>query len=179
MRKRRKNDFYPSQAWAVEQLLAHAPVSGNVLEPCSGENDIVNVLRQHSNIRNVITNDVDETRPAETHLDAANRELYDGTAEHVDWIVTNPPFSKGFPILHQAYTHAREGVAFLLRLSFIEPTLERGPWLAMNPPTTTIVLPRYSFTRDGKTDSVTCAWFVWNKYSDTQRLIIVPREEKK
>lgn len=55
------------------------------------------------------------------------------------------------------------GVAMLLRLSYLEPTKDRGHWLNDHPPTQMIVLPRISFTGDGKTDSVTCAWMIWHK----------------
>jgi hypothetical protein len=51
----------------------------------------------------------------------------------------------------------------LLRLSFLEPTFERQDLLIDNPPDAMIVLPRYSFTGDGKSDSVTCAWMVWGE----------------
>jgi len=55
-------------------------------------------------------------------------------------------------------------VAMLLRLSFLEPTAKvnpRGPWLAECPPSRLIVLPRCSYTGDGRTDSVTTAWMIW------------------
>jgi hypothetical protein len=66
-------------------------------------------------------------------------------------------------------------VAALLRLSFLEPTRERGPWLAANPPDLVIVLPRISFTGDGKTDSVTCAWMIWDKTIKKKGVIVSPR----
>jgi hypothetical protein len=47
-------------------------------------------------------------------------------------------------------------------------------WLAEHPPTKLIVLPRISFTGDGKTDSVTCAWYVWERGEHVQSLEIVP-----
>jgi hypothetical protein len=60
----------------------------------------------------------------------------------------------------------------LLRLSYLEPTEDRGAWLNSHPPTDLIVLPRISFTGNGKTDSVTCAWIVWRKQCNTQRIAI-------
>jgi hypothetical protein len=63
----------------------------------------------------------------------------------------------------------------LLRLSFLEPTRERGPWLAANPPDLVIVLPRISFTGDGKTDSVTCAWMIWDKDIKDRGIVVSPR----
>lgn len=81
----------------------------------------------------------------------------------VDWVVTNPPFAAAMPILQYAVAHARVGVALYLRLSFLEPTRACGPWLEAHPPTRVLVLPRHSFSGDGKTDSVTGAWMVWRR----------------
>jgi hypothetical protein len=37
-----------------------------------------------------------------------------------------------------------------------------------------IVLPRISFTGNGKTDSVTCGWFIWIKDDSIKKLIDKP-----
>lgn len=39
-----------------------------------------------------------------------------------NWIVTSPPYSNAVSILQQALLVARVGVAFKLRMLFIEPT---------------------------------------------------------
>ena len=97
-----------------------------------------------------------------------------------DWVITNPPFNGAFDILKHAMEYSENGVALLLRLSFLEPTYERGEWLAQHPPNRLIVLPRISFTGDGKTDSVTCAWMVWEHYmTGKQNYIEVVKKEAK
>jgi hypothetical protein len=159
---RRPHDFYPTCQLFTAELLARIPeIGGSILEPCSGEHDMTAVLIEHDKLTQIMTNDVDPEKTADLHLDAKDPALYAG--QSFDWVITNPPFSSAFEILQQAHAHAKKGVAFLCRLSFIEPTLERGPWFIQNPPNLQIVLPRYSFTQDGKTDSVTCAWFIWFK----------------
>jgi len=65
----------------------------------------------------------------------------------------------------------------ILRLSWAEPTVQRGAWLERNP-YSLITLPRHKFRKDKKgTDSVTSAWFLWDKHlalvNDT-----VTREER-
>lgn len=82
-----------------------------------------------------------------------------GTPKHID-IVTNPPFNEANRIV-PAFVRAGHRCAFLLRLSWLEPTGDRQDFLAENPPSGLIVLPRYSFTGDGKTDSATAAWMLW------------------
>lgn len=172
---RRKNDFYPTPSWATDVLLQNVKIGGVVLEPCAGDGDIVNVLLKEpkENIENVWTNDIDVDRGGSHYNeDATKQTLYD--IHDVDWIVTNPPFNCAQQILEKAHKNSLYGVAFLLRLSFLEPTYERGPFLAENPPNKVLVLPRISFTGDGKTDSVTVAWLIWDK-SGENWLKVIPK----
>lgn len=159
---RRENDAYFTPASATEQLVKRIRLTGVVCEPCVGERAIADVVQRES-ITRLITNDLDRKRTADYHEDAANflfwqkLEVLGG----VDWVVTNPPFLVAVDILKYAHAHARKGVAMLLRLSILEPCNDRGEWLQEHPPTRLIVLPRISFTGDGKTDSVTLGWCVW------------------
>lgn len=178
MSKRRPFDFYETNEFAVKALLRDVEIGGTVLEPCNGAGAITRVLIREAGL-SVDTNDVDTAREADTHMDATRPEAWQFFADSYDWIVTNPPFSSAFEIVSQAYAAARVGVAALLRLSWLEPVRSednraRCEWLVSHPPTDLLVLPRYSFTGNGKTDSVTCAWFVWSKQSVGQRIIIVP-----
>ena len=56
-----------------------------------------------------------------------------------------------------------DGIILMLRLSFLEPCHNRYAFLEKHPPTALYAVPRLSFTGDGKTDSVACAWFLWDK----------------
>jgi hypothetical protein len=170
---RRENDFYPTPGGATHELLRHVNVFGRVLECCSGDLSMSWVLGGSRFVAGVWTNDIDPQRSAKSHGDAADPSWW-RSIETFDWVVTNPPFLKAAEILKLAHQHAYVGVAMLLRLSFLEPCEGRALFLAENPPDKLIVLPRISFTGDGKTDSVTCAWFVWDKYSGSQRIVIVP-----
>jgi hypothetical protein len=64
----------------------------------------------------------------------------------------------------------------LLRLSYLEPCNNRAEFLSVNPPSL-IVLPRISFTGDGKTDNVTCAWFVWDFSAQERQVRVVTKAE--
>lgn len=164
---RRKHDQYDTEAFATETLLACAsdivgqrPAGRTIIEPCAGEHRITNVLKAKAPWIRVFTNDLHPRMHVDAHLDATYAPCWSQFPE-CEWVVTNPPFKDAFTILQQARSHASEGVAMLLRLTFLEPTEERGEWLSFNPPDQVIVLPRQSFTEDGKTDSVTCAWMIW------------------
>jgi hypothetical protein len=63
-------------------------------------------------------------------------------------------------------------------MSYLEPVENRGVWLNEHPPTTLIVLPRISFTGDGKTDNVTCAWMVWRKDPTALHRIFVAKNPR-
>jgi hypothetical protein len=142
-------------------LLGEINIYGRVYEPCCGDGAIVQALRQLPAVRAVTTNDIDTSCQADRHLDATEITAWAGT---FDWIVTNGPFSDLLLILDHAL-ECCSNVAFLARLSFLEPTAEREYLLESNPPQRVIVLPRYSFRLNdaGKlqTDTVTCCWLVW------------------
>jgi hypothetical protein len=68
--------------------------------------------------------------------------------------------------VQHALKYSRVGVVILQRCTWIEPTDDRGPWLAQHPPSAQIVMPRWNFRSvDGKggNDSAPPSWFIWNK----------------
>ncbi len=155
---RRKNDAYQSAAWMTHFLLERTPVPfhGEIFEPCCGEGAISNAFKQRG--YKVLTADINPACNPDIVADYLESDYGD---DWTDWVVTNPPFSLAYPMLLKAIREARIGVAFLLRMSFQEPTEERGEWLEANPVTGRITLPRYSFTGNGKSDMVTTEWMIW------------------
>jgi hypothetical protein len=111
--------------------------------------------------------------PVDCVYDACSAEFWAAQAPS-DFVVSNPPFACCQPIIEQAYAHVRCGVIMLLRLSYLEPCNNRAAFLAAHPPAL-IVLPRISFTGDGKTDSVACAWMIWDKTGAFTGNRIVPK----
>lgn len=154
-------DRYYTPAGMTRGLLSRVPISGRVLECCAGDGSIAKLLWENPNVSEVITNDIDPAQQCNWHLDATTFQVFDEVQP--DWVVTNPPYdSKLLPeIVKNALESARIGVAMLVRLSFLEPTMERDAWLPDNEPDLIIVTPRFSFTRNNKTDSVTTQWVVW------------------
>lgn len=157
-------DYYETPEWATASLLAHHRMDREdlILEPACGDGAIVRAL-QAAGFSRIMTNDIDPRHPANRHRDAADPAFWHmKTIQEVDHVVTNLPFDVAFPILEQAEIVAKGSVCLLLRLSFLEPTRERGEWLALHPPSRIINLPRHSFRGSGN-DTVTCAWFVWER----------------
>ena len=166
---RRVLDFYETPPHYVASLLAEVNIFGRVYEPCVGEGAISNVLRELPSVRKVVTSDIDPKRKADMHYDAR----VETPGMPLDWIITNPPFSDELEIL-DLMMQCAPNVAFLARLSFLEPTEDREGFLEQNPPSQIIVLPRYSFRAndEGKkqTDNVTCCWMVWLEDRQPRRL---------
>jgi len=154
----------------MKELVRVYPCYGKELawEVCNGKSDISSELLDRFR---VITFDID---PAMGPTFVADMTRDDNWAPHLprpEFVITNPPFNCALPIVQQGVEKAKWAAAFLLRLSFLEPTFDRGGWLRDNPPTRIIVLPRISFTEDGKTDSVTCAWMIWDKrFADSREV---------
>ena len=168
---RRSNDFYLTPSWATEMLLSRFPLTGAIGEPCAGAGDMASVLRQHGE---VWTNDLDRSHTADNYYDLLDPDSWAKLPE-CDWIVTNPPFNIAAAIVPAAYGKARLGIAMFLRLSYLEPCQNRAEWLADHPPTALMVLPRISFTGNGKSDSCTTAWMVWDKRVGAKTEIIVAK----
>lgn len=150
-----------------------------MFEPCVGDGAIARTLAGERTF--VYTGDIDAQWAPQILGDANDHGFWEEAerivSDGMDWVVTNPPFNEASTIVPIAYNRAAKGIAMLLRLSYLEPVESRGAWLNEHPPTKLIVLPRISFTGNGKTDSVTCAWMVWKKNSMGQQIIIAKNEK--
>ena len=164
---RRALDAYPTEVRLTVALLDRISIHGLVLEPCAGAGQMAAVLAS-SNARRVIMNDIDPAYAINyrCHEDATDPQASIWTTRP-DWVVTNPPYNQAMAILKNAFDASQVGVAFLLRLSFLEPTRERAEWLEAHAGHLAHLFifgsPRPSFTGNGRTDSATVAWMVWRR----------------
>ena len=101
-------------------------------------------------------------------MDAASVEFVEHFLEEgrrPEWVVTSPPYRNAFAFLKNTCRITKVGVAFKLRLSFLEPVVSRAQWLMENPPSTVIVLSRAVYR--GRASAAVEAWFVWKVRSET------------
>jgi hypothetical protein len=102
--------------------------------------------------------------------------LHDDPPGACSLIVSNPPFLLAEQFVRRALPLVREGghVAFLLRLSFLAgqrraAMYEEHPLRYLIP-----IIPRPSFTPDGKTDASEYAVFVWQRGCGGPTEILAP-----
>lgn len=147
--ERRDYDVYETPEWAVQALLDVIPInpSWTYLEPCRASGRFYNHMP----------------------LGSAWGEIREGVdylntyyPNHVDCIITNPPYSLAQEFVTKALDDA-DVVIMLLRLGFLE-SMKRWEWWQENPITSLMVLSqRPSFTEDGKTDGSGYAYFIWDR----------------
>lgn len=182
---RLQHDHYPTDERLVEELMDILHIAGiqnlgYVLEPCAGAGDIARALAPHA--RKIVTNDLVH-KTADLNMDASKPRFWVNIARP-DWVVTNPPYESEIlnEILARSLTYSTLGTIMLLRLSFLEPTTKVNPretllrgWNDNLRFVIPISGPRPSYTQDGKTDSVTTGWFVWDhSWSWSARGILSP-----
>lgn len=164
-------DFYRTSEKLTNVLLENVDIQGRIFEPCAGDGAIADLFP------NCFTNDIDPNHETDYNIDATVPEAW-SLLQRFDWVVTNPPFSDASLILDNAWENTNIGVAFLLRLSYLEPAKARREWLLKTEDNLRYILPvnpRPKFRLDKKgSDSATVAWFVWLKDFSWDRLGISP-----
>ena len=92
-----------------------------------------------------------------------------------DLIIGNPPFDKAKEFIEKSLGMLNEGgrLIFLLRTAFLESKARYEFW-QQNPLSRLLVFSRRpSFTQDGKADSTSYSWFVWDKSTQQQKIQVI------
>jgi hypothetical protein len=172
---RLKNDQYFTPPGLIYPLLKEIqfPANGFYFEPCAGDGAIAKALAEYVDPDNIFTGDIDGDRVVSyDEFDATDSDewyevVHDQTLWDWDWVITNPPYKQPDcdRIIQNAWDFAEEGIAMLLRLTYMEPCQNRAKFLKEADLTNLIIFnPRPQFIPGKKaTDSSTVAWFVWRK----------------
>lgn len=164
-------DFFPTPPWATRALFAHVvPDAGGVAwEPAAGEGHMAEVLREQFDV--VRASDVfDYGRPGHEvgSFVGEGPDVIDRTHGWPDWIITNPPFNLAVVFVERALDEAGQGVALLLRTSWMEGA-ERYERLFRDSPPTIVApfverVPMVKGRWDPEASTATSyAWFVWRR----------------
>ena len=156
---REKDDFYATPATATQALLNVESFNGAVFEPCCGQGHISEVLLKNG--YQVESSDLVDRGYGTPRIDFLME------TKQRENIITNPPYGK---LAVQFAAHANEiaknKVALLLKLQFLEG-VERRAFFARTPPARVHVFShRQSLMKNGETFAggmMALAWFVWEK----------------
>lgn len=165
----KSEDFYPTPAWATHALMETEKFyrGDTTWEPACGDGSMVKVLQGYFE-KDLIISDINP-RGCYDSEKYKNDFLYGYNPLEVDNIITNPPFNLAEEFIERGLSVARNKLALLLRLSFLE---SRSRYYnifhhAQKPPSVVWVFSeRVTFWENGiKTGSsgtTAYAWFVWN-----------------
>ena len=164
---------HPLDAYYTPDALARAlvgtldlPTGSVVWEPHAGGGAFVRALHAagHRIYASDLNYEADGLREAGVVAGWAQNALTGWTAplQRPDWIVGNPPYDNAEAHVRAALATARVGVAFLLRLAFLEGARRRHLFADYPPAEVHVLVERPSFTGQG-TDSSAYGWFVWRR----------------
>jgi hypothetical protein len=137
-------DRYPTSTSAMSALISELENFINremiacFADICGASTDCVSVLMQQhfaNDLVDILTNDIDSSLDALSHLDAADPNFPKSFAEAhparppVDVIVTSPPYSLACPILRNALSMASKLIAMKLPSQFLNPHPDRVRFL--------------------------------------------------
>lgn len=170
--KRTEADNYPTPPWCTWRLLERLGdrlPKGYWYEPCAGEGAIIQAAQHHG--LEGVTWCANELR--EESLPVLQKFVSDDLisigncldpsvgARNPDVIITNPPFSLAWDILHTSLRRwPRSHLVLLLRLNFWGSD-DRHSFMKQFPPDTYVLPNRPDFRGQGKTDSIEYAWMHW------------------
>lgn len=166
-------DYFPTPPWAtrafIDALWAHGAIAENsmIWEPACGEGHMAAVLAERFT---VFASDIfDYGYGAVRDFLAPNRGIDQIDA---DWIITNPPFNAAMDFAATALARAREGVALLVRLSWLEGGDRSGRYeFFQNMPPSEIFIhagrvPMHRGRWEAKGSTATAyAWVVWRPHA--------------
>ena len=137
------------------------------LDPCAGGDEkhtmsYPSVIKDEFDPAIVDTVDIRSTSLADKKEDYLKMEV---PKDFYDVIITNPPFNLARQIIEKALEDVKDGgyVVMLLRLNFFGSNQRLDFWEKQLPTWAYVHHRRFSFTDDGKTDSIEYMHAVWQK----------------
>lgn len=184
------NDFYATDPKAVYKLLLKYSINGtDILEPCIGNGNIVNSIKQfyrnnHFNITGIDI--VDRGYPNTIVHDYLTWE----TNKKFDCIITNPPYSLAKEFVEKSMTLLNDGydndgysngqLIMFLKIQFLESEKRKALFEKYPPKYIYVFRNRMATWNNGepldcngkKWATTMChAWFVWEKGSTTEPIV--------
>jgi len=184
-------DDFPTQPWATRALCEHVLAgchlaSKKVWEPACNRGHMSDPLGEYFSA--VWASDVHDygLEGAFLHdfLMPYTPRMLNIPGWGVDWIISNPPFRLAEQFITQARGMAGEGVAMIVRTSFLEGVGRYQNLFSKSPPSIVaqfserVPMVRGRLTATGSTATSYC-WLVWIKGVTTTELVWIPPCRKK
>lgn len=164
--KEDKTDYYPTPLWATRAfchwlLNTVGPLDGlTCMEPACGEGHMSRPLSEY--FGSVVSSDL---------VDRGFGQVQDyllGFEGKSDWVITNPPFSFGKEFILKSFDVASQGVAMLVRTSFLESEERHLQLFDKIPPSFVVQYVERVPMFKGKIDplggtATSYCWVVWTK----------------
>ncbi len=161
---RADHDFYTTDARAVKALLNVEKFNDIILDPCCGTGSIVQVLKERN--YTVRATDLIYRGCGEGNIDFLN----DDFPAYVFDIIMNPPYTRTIDFIQKALSLAKQKVAVLLPLSYIESQERYEKIYSKSPPSTIYAFINRIQIKKGdvsngntKANMKAYAWYVWDK----------------
>ena len=112
-------DFYPTPKEVVERMLMGEDIAGKtILEPSAGKGDICTVLREYGATNILVCENDDHNKKLlqgkyDEFMCDDFLQLTSERVSHINYIIMNPPFSKGCEHIHHAYDIAPPGCTII------------------------------------------------------------------
>jgi hypothetical protein len=158
--EREKDDFYPTPAYAVEELLKRELFIGNIWECACGEGDISEVfIKKGFQVHS--TDLIDR--------DYGNQEDFFVSDYVADNIVTNPPYKLALEFVLKSKKQSRNKIAMFLKTVWLESDSRYEMFQDKEFPLKTVYQfsKRVSLYKNGvkmkNSGMIAYAWFVWDK----------------
>lgn len=158
-------DDFPTPPWATRALIEHVIGPQRVKhascwEPACNRGYMMRPLLEY--FGSVFASDIHNYGYGDV-IDFLNSEML---WDQPHWIITNPPFAKAQQFVEKAQQEASDGVAMLVRTSFLEGVMRYQTMFMTNPPDIVAQfserVPMVQGRYDPKASTATSyAWFVW------------------
>jgi hypothetical protein len=138
----------------------------HILDPCAGGDanhgmSYPAALKEYHRVSRVDTIDIREDSLADIKDDYLNYRIHSKPGV----IITNPPFNLALEIIKKALGDVQDGgwVIMLLRLNFFGSKQRKEFWDSYMPRYAFVHHKRIGFLKNGSTDSIEYAHYVWQK----------------
>ena len=186
-------DDFPTQPWATRALCEHVlnPAyqesagsdympSLTAWEPACNRGHMAEPLRDYFSV--VHTSDIHDYGYGDKVADFLFPIPFEFVA--VDWVITNPPFRLAEQFIERAFKLSLEGVAVIVRTSFLESVGRHTRLFNQNPPSIIaqfaerVPMVKGRLTATGSTATSYC-WLVWMMGEEGTRFQWIPPCRKK